>query len=260
VDAYIAARLDDGAARATVLKEVGTLSRMLKLSLASAPRFTRLEIENTRTGSFTDDQLGALLGVLAKGAPRTAKDPEVEAQPDLVAPILFAAWTGWRMVSDVFTLQWSQVDFKAGTVTRWSRGTSKAGRHVVFPFAVVPALAALLDAQRERTSMLEKVTARIVPHVFHRGGEPIRDFYHAWRAACGRAGVPGRIPHDLRRTAARRLRTLGLSDRDIAEICGWDTVVMVERYLGRDPAGVAERLRVRLAEADERAPGGAVRP
>ena len=62
--------------------------------------------------------------------------------------------------------------------------------------------------------------------------------------------MPGRRPHDLRRTAARTLRGLGMSDRDIAEACGWETIQMVTRYLGRDPSGVAERLRARLAEAD----------
>ena len=74
----------------------------------------------------------------------------------------------------------------------------------------------------------------------------------AWKAACRRAGLPDRVPHDLRRTAARSLRALGMSDRDIAEMCGWETQEMLTRYLGRDPSGVAERLRLRLAES---APG-----
>jgi len=52
--------------------------------------------------------------------------------------------------------------------------------------------------------------------------------------------------------AARRLRALGMSDRDIAELCGWRTVAMVQRYLGRDPKGVADRLRARLAESGGR--------
>ena len=43
-----------------------------------------------------------------------------------------------------------------------------------------------------------------------------------------------------------------MSDRDIAELCGWRTVAMVQRYLGRDPEGVAARLRARLAESGGR--------
>jgi len=34
------------------------------------------------------------------------------------------------------------------------------------------------------------------------------------------------VPHDLRRTAARSLRALGMSDRDIAAACGWETIAM----------------------------------
>jgi len=42
-------------------------------------------------------------------------------------------------------------------------------------------------------------------------------------------------------------RTLGLSDRDIAEASGWESVQMVSWYLGQDPAGVAERLTAAVA-------------
>ena len=64
--------------------------------------------------------------------------------------------------------------------------------------------------------------------------------------------MPGRVRHDLRRTGARAFRALGLSDRDIAELCGWETIEMVTRYLGRDPSGVADRLRLRAAESTEK--------
>lgn len=253
VNAYIAERLKARAAPATVRKEVAALGRMFALAvrdgrLAGAPRFTRLKVENTRTESFNETELAAVLDVLTRGRPATAMAAEVKAQPDLAAAVLFAAWTGWRIKSDVLTLTWDQVDRGAGTVTRWGRGTSKARSHVVFPYGIVPELKALLDGQRER----DRADSRVVPWVFHRNGKPIRSFHHAWRAACRAAGLPSRIPHDLRRTGARWLRALGMSDRDIAELCGWDTVEMVSRYLGRDPAGVAERLRLKVSEAEAR--------
>ena len=258
VDHYIAGRLKDKAARATVAKEIAALSRAFNLAvragrLATRPYFTRLKVENTRTESFTEDELDVVLNVLMRGAPATAMEPEKRAQPELVPPVLFAAMTGWRLPSDVLTLRWSQVDLAAGTVTRWARGTSKARKHVVFPFDAMPDLKAMLKRQREVTTALERETGRIIPFVLHRGlGKPIRDAYAGWRAACRRAGVPGRRPQDLRRTGARSLRALGMSDRDIAELCGWETVEMVSRYLGRDPAGVAERLRSRVPESGAR--------
>lgn len=67
--------------------------------------------------------------------------------------------------------------------------------------------------------------------------------HEGWTAACKRAGPSGRIPHDLRHTDARRLRGLGLSVRDFSEMVGWEAGEMVERYLGKDPNDVAERLR-----------------
>ena len=36
-------------------------------------------------------------------------------------------------------------------------------------------------------------------------GSRIRAFDKAWAAACAAAGCPGRIPHDLRRTAVRNM-------------------------------------------------------
>jgi integrase len=220
--------------------------------LATRPYLARPKGDNVRTQSFSRSDLVALLDVLEHGRPATEMEPEVKAQPDLVPPIMFAAITGWRLKSDVLTLEWRSVDFAAGTVTRWSRGTSKAHEHIVFPIDAGPELKALLERQREATSALERATGTIIPLVFHRHGRPIRSMHMAWKAACRRAGAPNLVPHDLRRTAARTLRALGMSDRDIAELVGWRTVAMVARYLGRDPAGVAERLRRRVAESIER--------
>jgi integrase len=255
VDAYIAARLEAGAKPATVRKEVAALRRMFALAvrkgrIAARPDFTNLEVKNTRTQSFTPDEFDAVLDVLTDGRTATELEPEVKKHPELVPLVRFAAWTGWRK-SNLLALTWRQVDFNAGTV--WlERHTTKSDEPVVFPFRVVPELEHVLLEQREATSALGK----IVPWVFHRNGQPIRRMDDAWRAALRAAGLPGRRFHDLRRTAARRLRGLGMSDRDIAELCGWETIEMVTRYLGRDPAGVADRLRIKVAEAQERAQKG----
>jgi integrase len=262
VRAYIAERLKAGAARATVQVELSALNRAFVLAarldmVPVAPRFERLRVANTRSTSFTRAELGRVLEVLEHGRGKSPTSLALKAVPELVAPIRFAATTGWRLSSDVFPLRWSQVDLDAGTVTRWSRDSVKATETVVFPFGVVPELRALLHRQRELTSDLERASGRIVPWVFHRAdGSPIRWCYTSWRKACSAAGIPGRVPHDLRRFAARTLRTLGLSDRDIAEAVGWRTTAMVGRYLGRDPQGVAERLAAALSERGTRTEHG----
>jgi len=130
------------------------------------------------------------------------------------------------MKSDVFTLQWRQADFATGTVTRWSRSTVKAHEHVIFPFGVMPDVKAQLERERERPTALEREQGRLIWWVFHRNGKPVRSCHAAFKSACGAASLPGRIPHDLRRTGARTLRALGMGDRDIAELCGWETTVM----------------------------------
>ena len=50
----------------------------------------------------------------------------------------------------------------------------------------------------------------ICPWVFHRDGRRIKVFRKAWENACKRAGIPGRIPHDFRRTAASVPRSGGI--------------------------------------------------
>lgn len=44
------------------------------------------------------------------------------------------------------------------------------------------------------------------PYVFHRGGKHIVDFRKFWKSSARRAGLVGRLFHDLRRSAVRNMR------------------------------------------------------
>ena len=62
-----------------------------------------------------------------------------------------------------------------------------------------------------------------------------------------RAGVPGRVIHDLRRSAARDFRRAGVSEGEIMKLCGWETRSMFDRYDLIDEADLARAVAKRFA-------------
>lgn len=216
---YIDKRLDEKAAVATIVREVAILKRMLSLAAAeelisAVPKFPAISVHNARQGFFEPDQLEALLQHLGD---------------KYAAMTRFAAVTGWRK-DEVRTLKWKQVDFTAGEV-RLEVGTTKNGRGRIFPFAAFPSLGALLREQREMTTRVERERGQIIPWVFHRDGVPVGvNWIKAWNKAAAKAGVPGKLFHDLRRTAVRNLVRAGVPERVAMELTGHLTRRVFDAY------------------------------
>ena len=85
---------------------------------------------------------------------------------------------------------------------------------------------------RATTDALGKKIGAIIPWVFHRTkrGHPLKGFTKSWRAACVAAGVPGRIPHDFRRTAVRNLERAGVPRSTAMAMVGHRTEAIYRRY------------------------------
>lgn len=231
VNAYVVRRQTQGAANATINRELAALKRMLRLA-AQGEKINRvvhiamLEENNVRQGFFEPAQLVAVLREL----------------PEEIRPLVrFAAITGWRK-EETLTLTWAQVDFRAGEV-RLEPGTTKNKEGRTFPFT--PELRALLEGQRALTDRLQRELGAVIRNVFHRGGAPILDFRETWAGATKRAGVPGRLFHDLRRTAIRGMVQAGVPERVAMRLSGHKTASVFARYAivsSGDLTAAAEKL------------------
>jgi integrase len=218
VTRYIAHRQEEKAANATINRELASLRRMFVLGersekVVKRPHIALLQEDNARKGFLEPDQFRAVVAELSE-----------ELRPMIEAAYL----TGWRVRSELLTRQWSHVDFKAGWL-RLEPGETKNKEGRQFP--LIPPLRALLQAQKAKAEALAHSTGKITPWVFFReNGDPIKDFYGAWRAACRKVGVPGIVPHDLRRSAVRNLERSGVPRSVAMKMVGHKTEAIYRRY------------------------------
>ena len=87
-------------------------------------------------------------------------------------------------------------------------------------------------------------------------GKQVRGYYDAWHTACRKAGLPGKLVHDFRRSAVRNLVRAGLSERVAMTITGHKTRSVFDRYHIVSPADleqVAHRLDLYAQLEEQRA-------
>jgi integrase len=209
VKAYAANRQQEGAANASINRELAALKRMFSLAvqdgrLATMPYIPTLDEDNARQG-FIDH--GTFIA-LRDNLPEYLRDP-----------VSFLYLSGWRL-GEMKALEWRDVDL-AGNVVRLRPEISKnkGGR--------------LLPLSGELLEIMDRAHANRRPDyplVFHRGGEPIGDFRKAWSKASTTAGLSPILVHDLRRTAVRNMVRAGIPDRVAMMLSGHKTRSIFDRY------------------------------
>jgi len=215
VNQFVAERLREGAALATVNRGVQILRQAFNLArkegyLMRAPYFALSKENNARQGFFEADEFDALVRHL----------------PEPIADIAwFAYLSAWRR-GEIVPLRWSAVDRHAGEVRLH---TSKSGHGRVLPLDGI-----LSDVIERRWAAREYeagpgVTA-LSEFVFHKRGRAIVEFKKSWASACKKAGVPGKLFHDLRRTAIRNMVRAGVPQSVVMSISGHRTISTFLRY------------------------------
>lgn len=211
--AYQRKRLEQGAAPATINREVAALRRMLSLAYAAGklsrvPKLEMLTENNVRESFLEHNSFMTLLSNLP------------EPVNDLVE---FEYLSGWRQGA-AKKLEWKDLDPRS-RIAYLRIGNSKNKEGWILP------LTGRLWEIIERRAKARRLDC---PYVFHRNGKPIKDFRSSWATACkasslvpGRAGV---VPHDLRRCAARNLSRAGVREQVAMRITGHKTASMYRRY------------------------------
>jgi integrase len=198
---YVAHRQRQGRAAGTINVELATLRRALRLAqeygkLGTVPKIRMLRPAAPRSGFFERGEFEAVCQHLP-----------IDLQ--VVARIAYTY--GWRITSEVLPLTWAQVDQAEGTLRLEPGSTKNRDGRTVY---LTSELRSLLAAQLDRAKALERELGQAVPYVFpvahgrYRGG-PRRDIRKVWRRACREAGLPGKLKHDLRRTASAEHDQLG---------------------------------------------------
>lgn len=227
IDSYTTDRLDEGAAAATVNREMAALRRMFRLGLraklvTSVPIFTLLKERNVRQGFVEAGDFAALL---------------VELPPAIANLATVGYLTGWR-TGELLSRDWRHVDLDEGWI-RLDAQETKNGRGRMFP--LIPQLREVLEAQLERRRAIERTTGQVITPLFFRDdGKRIRDFRGVWKSAAKAIGQPNLLFHDLRRTAARNLVRAGIPAIQARRFTGHETLSIFDRYAISDETSMWE--------------------
>jgi len=173
----------------------------------SLPYFPSLKFHNARQGFFEADEFERIVCRLSPPFDDVAR---------------FGYETGWRL-SEILGLRWSQVDRQHGVI---ALPDSKNGQGRTLPLR--NGRAEIIDRQWQGRPYGDALSQ----WVFHIRGQRItRDrFWRTWKVAREAAGLPNKLFHDFRRTAARDMVAAGVDYHTAMQVTGHRTMSMFLRY------------------------------
>jgi len=203
---------------ATVNRDLAILRRAFRLAVgqkrvSAAPTVTLLEENNVRQGFVEPADFEAVVENLPEHLRDFAR---------------FAYIPGWRK-GEVQSLGWADVSREAGRIIL-RRENSKNKEPRLLP--LVGELAAIIERRwHARAIQRADGSTGLAEFVFHSGdGRPIGEFRKSWKTACRKAGMPGLLFHDVRRSAVRNMGRDGVSQAVAMKITGQKTDSVYRRY------------------------------
>jgi integrase len=205
--------LKQGAANATINRELSALKRMLNIGARQTPPkvdrvpfIPMLKENNIRKGFFEHAEFVVLRNAI----------PE-----HLKGFVTFAYKTGWRL-SEMAGLTWNQVDRNQGIVSLEVGETKNDDARTVY---LDEELQEIFHKQWENRKNL-------LPYVFlnEKDTDKVKRFDKSWKTACKNAKIGNRLFHDFRRTAVRNMVRAGIPEGVAMKISGHKTRSVFERY------------------------------
>lgn len=215
INEYIAMRKEKGISNQTVNNELSAFRRILNLGreqtppkVLSIPYCANLQARNVRKGFFEADDFKALKAIL----------PQY-----LKLLVTIAYYNGCRRGELLFLL-WEQVNLADGYI-RFEQADTKTDEPRDI-YLNEETMELMLQQRRERDTRFPSCMFVF----FNNDGLPIGSFDKVWKRACKKAGLVGKLFHDLRRTGVRNMIRAGVPEVVAMSISGHKTRSIFDRY------------------------------
>jgi integrase len=202
------------------------------ISHGIVPHIKKLEEPPPRQGIISESQFAEIVDKLT---------------PWAIPAITAIKITVWR-VRAILSWRVSDVDLEKGFLVLDHRSSKN---RTEYNWPLIGELGDLLAAQLAQIQREERRLRRTIVRLFHRDGKriPYDALLDAWKLATKKAGLPGKLMHDFRRTAATRLdSTPGISRTVAMALLGHKTDIMFRRYIQSHDERLIEAAKM-LAES-----------